>query len=1468
MFLRHLGQWFAILTVAFVVGGVLGACGGGGQNVTAGAGGKGSTTSAGGGGFIGFGGSSACVPKTCAEAGYTCGMNGDGCGNVIDCGSCTAPEFCGGGGYSKCGGAPTGPDGGPINPCTPYTCATAPNGPYNCGKSGDGCDGTISCGVCPLTQFCGGGGFNQCGGSTGLEPDGGVICVPATSCPAGQDCGQAADGCGGLISCGSCTNPQFCGGAGPSKCGGNNGMAPDAGPPCVPATSCPAGQNCGQAADGCGGLINCGTCTNPQFCGGGGPGICGGNDGFAPDGSVLCTPTTCAALGNPCGAQGDGCGGVLHCTQCVMPQTCGGGGVPSQCGGSTGLGPDGGVLCTPKTCASFPAGTCGKQDDGCGGVTANCGSCVLPDTCGGGGVPSQCGNSHLLPDGGNPCTPATTCPAGMTCGQAADGCGGVINCGSCALPDICGGGGVPGQCGNSGLLPDGGNPCTPTTCAALGYTCGAAGDGCGGMLSCGTCTNPQFCGGGGPNVCGGNNGLEPDGGIACTPTTCAALGYNCGFASDGCGGVLSCGTCTNPQFCGGGGFDVCGPTSVSVCPGGGSTTYSGYVYDPGNHLPVYNALVYVPVGAVQVPTTGVDPANPTCGCTAPPAYASAYTNIAGAFTLTNVPSGSTKIVVQLGKWQRVFTQNITSCAANTASNGAYGSHLTLPSTHLQGNIPLFAIDTGGVDSMECVLSKMGIATSEFVDPDVDFFTGLPTNPGRVHFYQGLIWDGGAIIDGNTPTEDVLTETAATMNSYDVILFPCQGWHGSYTAANGWPNTLGNLTSYANAGGRFFATHFHYDLIQGNGSGNGSLGASATWSGLDDEYGEVYSDPTYNTDIDMSFPVGVTLAQWLNQATVYGGTYGVIPVGTIRDNIATIVPPSQRWLYTETCKAGGVACTTNAQCCSGTCAGGACTNPPAPYPPANIPFHYTFDTPFNQSPTCGRVVYSDFHVESQTGTASNPTDYNGFIYPDECPGGATGAMTTQEKLLEFMLFDLTSCVSPPTCTPLTCADFPGKCGVQGDGCGGKTANCGSCPAGQSCGGGGVPSVCGAPSGGSCTPKSCAQQGITCGPAGNGCGALLQCGPCVAPATCGGGGVHGQCGYPTANCVPLTCASYPNACGEQSDGCGGHTAFCNPCTPPATCGGGGVPDQCGFPGTSCTPQTCAQLGLQCGFGADGCGGVTAQCGTCPAGSACVGNHCVAADAGGSCVPQTCAQLGIHCGLSDDGCGNLLTCPTCPAGQSCEFNQCVMPPGDTCTPLTCANFPMTTCGEQSDGCGGHTANCNPCTPPDTCGGGGTPNQCGRLDGGSCTPLTCASFPSTTCGPQADGCGGVTAFCNPCTSPATCGGGGVAGECGSPDAGSCVPETCADQMIGCGPAGDGCGNVIQCGPCTPPETCGGGGTPSQCGMLDAGMCVPLSCAAQNIACGPAGDGCGNLIQCGSCTGGQTCGGGGTPGQCGGGTK
>jgi hypothetical protein len=54
----------------------------------------------------------------------------------------------------------------------------------------------------------------------------------------------------------------------------------------------------------------------------------------APDGP--CMPTTCMVQGADCGTISDGCGGMLTCGamggNCMMPQSCGGGGVANQCG--------------------------------------------------------------------------------------------------------------------------------------------------------------------------------------------------------------------------------------------------------------------------------------------------------------------------------------------------------------------------------------------------------------------------------------------------------------------------------------------------------------------------------------------------------------------------------------------------------------------------------------------------------------------------------------------------------------------------------------------------------------------------------------------------------------------------------------------------------------------------------------------------------------------------------------------------------------------------------------------------------------------------------------------------------------------------------------------------------------------------------------------------------------------------------
>lgn len=96
-----------------------------------------------------------------------------------------------------------------------------------------------------------------------------------------------------------------------------------------------------------------------------------------------------------------------------------------------------------------------------------------------------------------------------------------------------------------------------------------------------------------------------------------------------------------------------------------------------------------------------------------------------------------------------------------------------------------------------------------------------------------------------------------------------------------------------------------------------------------------------------------------------------------------------------------------------------------------------------------------------------------------------------------------------------------------------------------------------------------------------------------------------------------------------------------------------------------------------------------------------------------------------------------------------------------------------------------------------------------------------------------------------------------------NCTPQTCQGQMISCGPAGDGCGTPLNCGSCMMPATCGGN-VPFQCGVPDAGSCTPKTCKDLGFNCGAAGDGCGQLIQCGQCINPQVCGGGGKPNVCG----
>jgi len=216
-------------------------------------------------------------------------------------------------------------------------------------------DGQIRCasdGTCPPGQSCGGDNF--CRRSSDSPVDAGS-CVPL-HCYVGW-CGPVDDGCGHMIDCGSC-NPGS--GGGPVDMSG-----------CVPSRSCVAGLSCGKIDDGCGHSLDCGDCTDKRACSNTMPNQC------------TCTPKTCASVGATCGAYPSGCNQVeLNCfanpDMGCASGVCGGGG-PYACGST--------FTCNPlKKC---PPNACGPIPDGCSGIL-HCGLCPSGHVCGGGGKPSSC----------------------------------------------------------------------------------------------------------------------------------------------------------------------------------------------------------------------------------------------------------------------------------------------------------------------------------------------------------------------------------------------------------------------------------------------------------------------------------------------------------------------------------------------------------------------------------------------------------------------------------------------------------------------------------------------------------------------------------------------------------------------------------------------------------------------------------------------------------------------------------------------------------------------------------------------------------------------------------------------------------------------------------------------------------------------------------------------------------------------
>ena len=387
---------------------------------------------------------------------------------------------------------------------------------------------------------------------------------------------------------------------------------------------------------------------------------------------------------------------------------------------------------------------------------------------------------------------------------------------------------------------------------------------------------------------------------------------------------------------------------------GAATLLTGVVKAPNGSDPVALAHVYV-VDHPKTLAPGV--ACEICGSPLDTALAAATSSPDGHFTLNldHLPStGEVNLVVAKGRFRRVTKVAVKACASAVAS----GSAVTLPGRAKEGDIPKIAVATGNTDHLDVVLDALGI--HEF-----DCFNG--TKSGAV---------GTGVTPCSTSTTDVATLLAAPakLASYNMLFLSCAP--GKFATLTNQATVVSNLEAWVKAGGRLFVTDESYNIVeqafpteidfypgtktpavpQSVDQANLGVGASLKMGGA--SYPGMITDPDLQTWLQAVGAIspeanGLTLTGFLN------------PWAAQKDvgkDVKTEVV-AQAAYYTT-------AATTNG----------------SPSSTATMPMTVEWDYQM-----CGRVLFTSYHTLAATQSGAK--------------------LSAQEKILEYLMLDISSCVGP-------------------------------------------------------------------------------------------------------------------------------------------------------------------------------------------------------------------------------------------------------------------------------------------------------------------------------------------------------------------------------------------------------------------------------------------------------------------------
>ena len=543
--------------------------------------------------------------------------------------------------------------------------------------------------------------------------------------------------------------------------------------------------------------------------------------------------------------------------------------------------------------------------------------------------------------------------------------------------------------------------------------------------------------------------------------------------------------------------------------------------------------------------------------------------------------------------------------------------------------------------------QIGIDDAEFTNPTANGGTG------RIQFY---VSNGASSTAGNAPSVTQLFTNQATLNAYDMVILSCDGTPAvpPNDVSAGATGTEAMLQTYANARRARVRDALQLHLAHAQLR---ALRGTATW-----DVAQANPPDPLTGFIDFTNPRGQAF-QWsqvVGASTVYGQ---VGPLNQTRHDFDAVnAAEAQLWLYWNN---GGT----------------------------KVPLHYTFNTQVGApaAQQCGRVLFSDFHV----------TNGGGGDYLERGPAPGT-ALTPQEHLLDYA--DLASCITPQTPPPpptshasVTCMSQGLRLGPAGDGCGGQLGDCGA--------------VHGAPDlrrrrmpGTVCGGAHAVHAGHlrvaghrSCAPRGDGCGDLLQCGNCPNGTTCGGGcpasAVRRRAGTLRPARRRASSAARPATAAAASS-----SAATRPARRWRASQPGGAPDA-----GACSPISCASQHISCGPRATAAVVTGVDCGTCPLNQTCGGGGAPAS--GADVHADHLRRARHHAGRPATARRRPLQCPparpTRPAAAAAR-------PARSMRATTCAAL-----GRAAAPPGTAAATSSSAAPvwPDTCGGGGSPGQCGHL-------------------------------------------------------------------------------------------------------------------------------------------------------------